>query len=353
MKSFASDNYSGVHPKIMQALADANKNHASAYGNDNYTKKAVKKFKTIFGNDIDVYFVYTGTAANVLSVKTLTNSYNAIICSDVSHLNVDETGAPENFTGCKLLTIKTTNGKITIDKIKKYLLRQNDEHYAQPKIISITQPTELGTVYTVNEIKKISDFAKSNNLYLHIDGARISNAAVSLGLDFKAFTKDLGVDVLSFGGTKNGLMFGEAVIFFNKKLSQDFKYIRKQAMQLNSKMRFIAAQFTEYLTNDLWKQNAQQANKAAKLLEKNLKQFPEIKITQKVEANGVFAIMPKEWIPVLQNKFPFYIWDSTKNEVRLMCSFDTTKQEILDFCKILTKKILDLKINPKNSGLKN
>ncbi len=337
MKSFASDNYSGAHNKIIEAVIKANKNHAKAYGYDDYTNKAIEKFKLIFGNDISVYFVYTGTAANVLSIKAITKSYNAVICSDVSHLNVDETGAPENFTGCKLLTVNTKDGKITVDKIKKYLLRQQDEHYARPKVISITQPTELGTVYSVNEIKKISDFAKKNNLYLHIDGARISNAAVSLNLPFKNFTSDLGVDVLSFGGTKNGLLFGEAIVFFNKNLAQDFKYIRKQAMQLNSKMRFVAAQFDQYLANDLWKENATNSNKMAKFLEKNLKQFPEITITQKVQANGIFAIIPKKWIAKLQSKFPFYVWDETINEVRLMCSFDTSKQDVLAFCNEIKK----------------
>lgn len=339
MKSFASDNYSGVNPKILDALIKANTQHSIAYGDDEYTEKAIQQFKNIFSKDIDVYFVYTGTAANVLSVKAITKSYNAIICSDVAHLNVDETGAPENFTGCKLLTINTSDGKITIEGIKKYLNRVGDQHYAQPKVISITQPTELGTLYSVDEIKEITSFAKKNNLLVHMDGARISNASVSLGMTFKEFTQDLGVDVLSFGGTKNGIMFGEVVIFFNKKLSKDFKFIRKQSMQLNSKMRFIAVQFSEYLKNDLWKETSMHSNKMATFLEKNLKQFSQIKITQKVQVNGVFAIFPKEWISPLQKKYPFYVWDETKNEVRLMCSFDTTEAEIVDFCNEI-KKIL-------------
>ncbi len=293
------------------------------------------KFKQIFGDDIDVYFVFTGTGANVLSLKTVTQSYNAIICSEVAHINVDETGAPENLTGCKLLTIQTNDGKITVDGIKKYMYRIGDEHFAQPKIISISQPTELGTLYTVDEIKEISQYAKKNNLLLHVDGARISNAAVALNLNFKQFTKDVGVDILSFGGAKNGLMFGEAIIFFNTNLSANFKFFRKQSMQLSSKMRFISAQFTALLINDLWKQNAQQSNKMAQYLYNKIKDFKEIRITQKVETNGVFAVMPRELALKLQQKFPFYFWKEEIGEVRFMMSFDNTTQEIDEFVELI------------------
>ncbi len=293
------------------------------------------KFKQIFGDDIDVYFVFTGTGANVLSLKTVTQSYNAIICSEFAHINVDETGAPENLTGCKLLTIQTNDGKITVDGIKKYMYRIGDEHFAQPKIISISQPTELGTLYTVDEIKEISQYAKKNNLLLHVDGARISNAAVALNLNFKQFTKDVGVDILSFGGAKNGLMFGEAIIFFNTNLSANFKFFRKQSMQLSSKMRFISAQFTALLINDLWKQNAQQSNKMAQYLYNKIKDFKEIRITQKVETNGVFAVMPRELALKLQQKFPFYFWKEEIGEVRFMMSFDNTTQEIDEFVELI------------------
>jgi threonine aldolase len=335
MKGFASDNYSGAHSKIIEAVINANKNHEKAYGNDQYTEEAVGKFKQIFGDDIDVYFVFTGTGANVLSLKTVTQSYNAIICSEFAHINVDETGAPENLTGCKLLTIQTNDGKITVDGIKKYMYRIGDEHFAQPKIISISQPTELGTLYTVDEIKEISQYAKKNNLLLHVDGARISNAAVALNLNFKQFTKDVGVDILSFGGAKNGLMFGEAIIFFNTNLSANFKFFRKQSMQLSSKMRFISAQFTALLINDLWKQNAQQSNKMAQYLYNKIKDFKEIRITQKVETNGVFAVMPRELALKLQQKFPFYFWKEEIGEVRFMMSFDNTTQEIDEFVELI------------------
>lgn len=333
MKGFASDNYSGAHNKIIEAITKVNVEHAGAYGNDKYTKQAINKFKEIFGNNIDVYFVYSGTGANVLSLKTVTNSFNAIICADVAHINVDETGAPEQSTGCKLLTVPTTDGKITINGIKKYMHRVNDEHFAQPKIISITQPTELGTLYTVNEIKEISAYAKQHNLLLHMDGARISNAAVAMNLNFKEFTKDLGIDILSFGGTKNGLLFGEAVIFFNKELSGNFKFFRKQAMQLASKMRFISAQFDALLTNNLWKENAENANKMAQYLYSKIKNIDEIKVTQKVETNGVFAIMPRELAVKLQQETPFYFWNEEKSEVRFMLSFDNTKTDIDNFVK--------------------
>lgn len=339
MKSFASDNYSGAHAKIIDAIAEANKNHASAYGNDKYTESAINKFKQIFGKEIDVYFVYSGTGANVLSLKTVTNTFNAIICADVAHINVDETGAPEHYTGCKLLTIPTINGKITVNGIKKYMQRVNDEHYAQPKIISITQPTELGTLYTVNEIEEISAYAKQHKLLLHMDGARISNAAASLNINFKEFTKDLGVDILSFGGTKNGLIFGEAVIFFNKNLSENFKYFRKQAMQLASKMRFISAQFEALLTNDLWKENAQYANEMALYLESKIKNIKQITITQKVETNGVFAIIPRKLALKLQEKYPFYFWNEETSEVRFMMSFDNTKDEIDEFVGLVNEYI--------------
>jgi len=335
MKGFASDNYSGAHNKIIEAVTKANIDHASSYGNDKYTERAVNKFKTIFGNNIDVYFVYSGTGANVLSLKTVTNSFNAIICADVAHINVDETGAPEQSTGCKLLPVPTTDGKITVNGIKKYMHRINDEHFAQPKIISITQPTELGTLYTVNEIKNISVYAKQHKLLLHMDGARISNAAVAMNLNFREFTNDLGVDILSFGGTKNGLLFGEAVIFFNNELSKNFKYFRKQAMQLASKMRFISVQFEALLTNNLWEENAKQANKMAEYLYMKLQKITEIKITQKVETNGIFAIMPRELALNLQKETPFYFWDEEKSEVRFMLSFDNTKKDIDNFINLI------------------
>ncbi|MBX2962524.1 MAG: low specificity L-threonine aldolase [Cyclobacteriaceae bacterium] len=331
MKSFASDNYSGVHPEIMEALSRANQDHAGSYGADNFTSKAIEKFKEYFGNDIEIFFVYNGTGANVLGLRTLTQSFHSIICSALAHINVDESTAPELFTGCKLIGIPTTDGKIYADEVERRIQRVGDQHHPQARVISISQSTEYSTVYTTDEIKALSSIAKKNNLYLHMDGARISNAAVSLGKDFAAFTKDAGVDILSFGGTKNGMMFGEAVIVFNPELSQYFSYIRKQGMQLHSKMRFISAQFEALLSNDLWKRNATHANAMAKKLEQELMQVPQIKITQSVDGNGVFAIIPKQITEALQHEMHFYVWNDSTNECRLMCSFDTKEEEIERF----------------------
>ncbi len=336
-KGFASDNYSGTHPKILEAIQKANFGHTSAYGNDEYTEKAVKKFKEHFGKDVDVYFVYNGTGANVLGLKAVTESFNSIICAETAHLNIDECGASEKFTGCKLLTVPTNDGKISVEKLKHHMYGFGDQHHAQPKAISITQPTELGTLYTSKEVKELADYAHKNNMLLHVDGARLSNAAASLNKSLKEITFDLGVDVLSFGGTKNGMMFGEAVVFRNKTLSGDFTFIRKQGMQLASKMRFISAQFEELLSNDLWLKNAQHSNKMAKILAEEVKKIPQIKITQKVEANGVFAIFPKQYIPNLQKEYFFYVWNEQTSEVRWMCSFDTTEEDIHDFVAFLKK----------------
>jgi threonine aldolase len=339
-RGFASDNNSGVHPEIMKAMMEANIGHTIGYGDDIYTEKATNKFYELFGNDIDVYFVFIGTAANVLGLHAATRSWNAVICAHTAHINVDECGAPEKYNGFKLLPVETPNGKLTVELIKQNIHGRGDEHHSQPKIISITQATEMGTVYTIGEIKAIADFAHENNMYLHMDGARIANAAVSLGVDFKEFTKDAGVDILSFGGTKNGMMYGEAIVFFNKQLGEEFKYIRKQGMQLASKMRFISAQFERYLTDDLWRQNASHSNRMAKLLESKVKEIPQIKITQKVEANGIFAILPdRQMIQELMDEYFFYDWDETKNEIRWMCSFDTQEEDINSFVELIKSKL--------------
>src|SRR3989344_3653690 len=336
-KSFASDNYSGAHPEILKAIQQANIGHAGAYGNDECTKRAVEKFKEHFGRNINVFFVYNGTGANVLGLKTVTESFNSIICAETAHLNADECGAPEKFTGCKLITVPTADGKISPEQIKKHLHGFGDQHHAQPEVISITQPTELGTVYSVKEIKELADLAHKNNLLLHVDGARLANAAAALNKTLKQTTADVGIDVLSFGGTKNGMMFGEAVVFFNKNLSKNFTFIRKQGMQLASKMRFISAQFEAMLSNDLWLKSAMHSNRMAKLLAQEVMKIPQIKITQKVEANGIFAMVPKKYIPILQKEYFFYVWDEETGEVRWMCSFDTTEEDIYRFVELLKK----------------
>lgn len=331
MKSFASDNYSGVHPEVIDALRAANQGHAGSYGADPFTAGATEKFRSLFGGDTEVFFVYNGTGANVLGLTTLTKSYNSIICAEGAHINVDESTAPEKFLGCKLLTIASSDGKITADQVRSRIQRLGDQHHPQVRVISISQASEYGTVYDTEEIRSLSKIAKEHNMMLHMDGSRIANAAVTLDRDFRAFTRDAGVDVLSFGGTKNGLMFGEAVVIFNKELAPDFNYIRKQGMQLHSKMRFISAQFEALLTDDLWKRNAGHTNRMARLLGDSLKDIPGITLTQKIEANGVFAIFPSSIIEPLQKDYPFYVWNEKINEVRLMCSWDTSEDEVRSF----------------------
>lgn len=335
-KGFASDNNSGVHPAILKAMENANTGHVVGYGDDPYTQQATEIFKEKFGKETEVFFVFNGTGANVLGLSTVTQSFNSIICAETAHIQEDECGAPEKFTGCKLLPVETKNGKLTAELIQHHLKGFDFEHHSQPKVISISQVSEMGTVYQPNEIITLADLAHKNNMFLHMDGARIANAAVSLNLDFKQFTKDCGVDILSFGGTKNGMMMGETVLFFNPELTKQTKYIRKQSMQLYSKMRFTAAQFIAYFENDLWKELATHSNNMAKLLEKEVRNIREIKITQPVDANGVFAQIPKELIEPLQKKFFFYIWDETKSEVRWMTSFDTTETEICEFTELIT-----------------
>jgi len=338
-KGFASDNWSGVCPEIMQALQYVNPAHNEAYGelDDPVTEAAIDKFKQHFGDDIAVFFVYNGTAANVLGVGQLMRSYHAVVTAKTAHLNEDECAAPEKFIGCKILELEPQEGKIRPQQVEAFLGSIGFQHHAQPKVISISQVTEMGTIYTQKEVKDMADFAHKNDMYLHMDGARIANAAVSLDTDFRSITVDAGVDVLSFGGTKNGLMFGEVVIFFGKEKAKDFEYLRKQGMQLHSKMRYIAAQFDRHLTDDLWKKNAFHANNMATKLAEKLNQFPQLELTQEVKANGVFCIMPPELIPQLQEKYFFHVWNTETHEVRLMCSWDTTEEDIDGFVALIKK----------------
>jgi len=275
-----------------------------------------------------------------LGLSTVAQSFNSIICAETAHIQEDECGAPEKFTGCKLLPVEPENGKITPEKIKPHLKGFNFEHHSQPRVISISQVTEMGTVYQPHEIKALAQLAHENKMFLHMDGARIANAAVALNLDFKEFTKDCGVDILSFGGTKNGMMMGEAVLFFNPELTAQTKYIRKQSMQLYSKMRFVGAQFIAYFEDDLWKTTATHSNKMAKLLAEEVGKIPQVTITEPVEANGVFAIIPPEIIKPLQERFFFYTWNEKRSEVRWMTSWDTTEEEIYEFVDLLKELIV-------------
>jgi threonine aldolase len=328
MRGFASDNISGVHHKVMDALSQANTDHVPPYGNDGYTQQAVEKFRRIFGGPVEVFFVFNGTAANVLSLAAAARSFHSVIVSADSHMNVDECGAPEKFTGCKTIPVTGKGGKLSADLIKPLLKGFDDPHHSRPKMISITQPTELGEVYTAEEVSAIADLAHENGVYLHMDGARIANAVVSLDTDPAAVTRDAGVDILSFGGTKNGIMYGEAVIFFNAALAENFDRIRKQGMQLGSKTRFIAAQFIALLTDGLWLENAAHANRLADRLYHKIRNLPHVTVTEKVQSNAVFAVIPSHLVELLQKDYYFYTWDESLSKVRLMTCFDTTEQEV-------------------------
>jgi threonine aldolase len=338
-RGFASDNSAGVHPRIVQALVDANQGHCVAYGDDPYTERAIALFKKLFGQDCDVFFVFNGTGANVLSLQALVQPYHAIICTDAAHIHVDECGAPERFTGCKLYPNPAGNGKLTVSGIRKYLHHIGVEHHSQPKAVSITQATEMGTVYSREELSQIASFAREHGMFLHVDGARIANAAASLNISMKEMISDTGVDILSFGGTKNGMMYGEAIVILNPSLTENFKYIRKQGMQLASKMRYISAQFEAYLTDDLWLENAGHSNRMAEILSREVIKAG-VEVTQEVHANEVFAILPERIIKKLRQEFFFYMWDEMRNEVRWVCSWDTSEEDIRQFVYHL-KKLLN------------
>lgn len=332
MKSFASDNYAGVLPEVMEALNNENRGHARSYGADGTTADTIKLFREVFNADVDVYFVFNGTGANILSVSSATQSYNAVLCADVSHIYNDESSAPETFTGCRFFPLTANgDGKLDTGIIEERLIRKGDVHYAQAKLLSITQSTEYGTVYTHAEIKALADLVHAHGLYLHVDGSRFFNAAASLNCELKDISTYAGVDILSLGGTKAGMMFGEAVVVFNKELNQHIAFKQKQVIQLASKTRFIAAQFSTMLTDELWRRHAAHANQMAQLLEERISKFSKVRITKPVQANAVFAEIPTKWNLPLQEKFPFYVWKESTNEVRLMCSFDTTPMDIMHF----------------------
>jgi len=338
-RGFASDNNAGVHPEILAAIARANQGHVVAYGDDPYTRSAIKKFEEHFGADIAVFFTFNGTGANVLGLQALTRSFQSVLCSDYAHICTDECGAPEKHTGCKLIPLPQQDGKITLEAIRHAYHGIGDEHHSQPRVISITQSTEMGTVYTPVEIQALAHFAHEHDMFLHMDGARLANAAASLGQSLRQATRELGVDVLSFGGTKNGILGGEAVVFFQPGLSPDFLYLRKQSMQLASKMRFISVQFEASLTDDLWRRSAEHANRMARVLEKEINRIPEVRIVWKVEANGVFAQIPPHSIEKIKQHYFFYPWIEEESIVRWMCSFDTTEEDIQKFAQVVAEAV--------------
>ena len=326
--AFASDNNAGVHPEVLAALTAANAGHVRSYGHDALTERARELFRTHFGPRADAWFVFNGTAANVLGLGAVTRPYQAVICSDGAHIQVDECGAPERIAGCKLLPVRCPDGKLRPADLPPLLHGIGDEHRVQPRVLSLTQATELGTVYSLEELRALVAAAHGHGLLVHLDGARLANAAVSLGVPFAACTTDLGVDLLSFGGTKNGLLGAEAVVFLQGTGGEAMAFLRKQGMQLASKMRFLAAQFVALLDGDLWQRNAAHANAMARRLADRVRDVPGITITQPVQANGVFARVPPVHIPALQACAYFYVWNPEQDEVRWMTAWDTTEADV-------------------------
>lgn len=349
MRSFGSDNNSGVHPSIMKALIDANNDHAIAYGDDEWTNKAVEAVKRSIGvediedigNDIEPLFIFNGTGANVVALQACTSPFHSILCAATAHIAVDECGAPVKFSGTSLKEIYTPDGKLTPELVKPHLHGFGVEHHSQPKVIAISQSTELGTVYTPEEIKALSDLAHEHDMYLFVDGTRITNACAYLGVELQDITIDCGVDIFTLGGTKNGLMFGEVLVPLRKELSVNLRYYRKQTTQLYSKMRYISAQFIPYLNDRIWLENAKNSNKAAQKLVTAMREIKGIEITQKVESNSVFFILPKDITDKLRENYFFYDWDVSRNEMRLVCSWDTTDKDVLDFTQQLKMITLD------------
>jgi len=336
-RSFASDNNAGVHPEVLKTLALVNQGHVIGYGDDLYTEESVEILKRLFGDGIEVFFVFNGTGANCLSLKALTRSYDAVICPEQAHIYNDECGAPEKFTGCKLIPLATKDGKLTVDMVKRACHGVGDQHHVQPRVVSITQATEVGTVYRPEEIRALADFAHERGMFLHVDGARISNAAAFLGMNLRQATRDLGVDVVTLGATKNGGLGAEAVIFFNPALARDFNFYRKQGMQLASKMRFLSAQFTALFKDDLWLRNARHSNRMAQLLKREVSDMPQVKIVYRTEANGIFAKIPRQAIARLQKRYFFYVWNEEQSVVRWMCSWDTTEADVKRFADYVRK----------------
>lgn len=334
-RGFGSDNHATIHPRILAAILDANVGHAPSYGTDEWTKQATSLFRRHFGAKAEVFFVFNGTAANMLSLRALTRPGEAVLCSDVAHIHQDEAGGPEFFIQGKLSVLPSVNGKIGLQALQDSWIRRGDVHYAQSRVLSLAQPTELGTVYSVDELKPLIQFAKSHGLFVHMDGARLGAAAASLGLDFGDFTTALGVDVVSFGGTKNGLLGGEAVILLNPEVAKHFAVLRKQAGQLPSKSRYIAAQFIGYLEHDTWREIASQSLRQAHRLRDGVEGIAGVEITRPVQSNAVFARLRREVYKKLVEKHFFYVWDEATWECRWMTSWDTEDADTDSFVRTL------------------
>lgn len=326
---------------MLAAITAANAGHAPAYGSDSTTDQAVAAFRRELGDQVDVFMTFNGTGANVVGLQSLMRTWEAVICASTAHINVDEGGAPEKLLGSKIIDLQTHDGKLTPDHINSVEWRAGDVHQSQPKVVLITQSTEYGTCYSPEEIRAIADTAHARGLALYLDGARIANAAASFNVSLRAMTTDAGVDVMSFGGTKNGAMSAEAVIVLNPELniSSDLGFIRKQYMQLSSKMRFTSAQFIALLTDELWLENAKHANSMAQRLAAGVKEIPGVTITRPTQANAVFAQLPSASIPRLQAHTPFYVWNEAQSEVRWVCSWDTTETDLEEFTTALKTEL--------------
>jgi threonine aldolase len=347
-RTFASDNWSGIHPTVLAAIVAANegRDHAPSYGADPVTAEAIGLFHRHFGDDAEVFFAFNGTGANVVGLQSLLRPFEAVICADTAHINVDECGAPERHLGSKLIAVPTRDGKLTPDLVEAAALGTGDEHHVQPRVVSITQSTEVGTCYRVDEIAALGRWAHDRGMWLHLDGARLSNAAASLGVGLGAFGSEAGVDVLSFGATKNGAMGAEAVISFQPAEESSLRYIRKQSMQLASKMRFVSAQFAALLSDDLWRSNAAHANRMATRLADGVARIEGVRVAYPVEANAVFAAIPPDVTEALQPRYPFYVWDETAHVVRWMASFDTTERDVDDFIGAVAELMGSRQVSP-------
>jgi threonine aldolase len=339
VRGFASDNAAGVLPEVLEAIAAANDGHAVAYGADPWTARAEARFREHFGEQAHAFLVFNGTGANVVGLRAMLRPYEAVVCAETAHLNVDECGAPEYVAGIKLLPVATPDGKLTPELVAPRLVRFGDEHAVQPRVLSITQSTELGTVYSLDEVAALAQLAHDEGLLLHVDGARLANAAAALGLPLRALTTEAGVDALSFGGTKNGLLAGEAIVLLRPALAEAMPFLRKQSMQLASKMRFFAAQFEALLTDEVWRRPAAHANAMAARLAAAVDGVPGVLVTQPVQANAVFAVIPGEATRRLQEQWRFYTWDERTGEVRWMCSWDTTPGDVDAFAAAVAEAV--------------
>ncbi|TIH38700.1 MULTISPECIES: threonine aldolase family protein [Subtercola] len=341
LRGFASDNYAGVHPEMLTALAAANEGHQIAYGEDVYTARLQHVMKQHFGDEAETFPVFNGTGANVLSLQSMLPRWGAVVCAQTAHINTDENAAPERIGGLKLLTVATPDGKLTPDLIDVEAWGWGDEHRAQPLAVSITQTTELGTLYTPDEVRAIADHVHERGMRLHMDGARLSNAAASLGVPLREFTTDAGVDVLSYGGTKNGLLYGEAVVVLDPRASEGLSYLRKMNMQLTSKMRFVSAQLIALFEDDLWLRSASHSNAMAQRLRAAVDRMPGVTLTRPTQSNAVFAIVPPGVADRLREVFRFYDWNNATGEVRWMCAFDTTEADVDAFVAALAGILAD------------